>query len=121
MTTWVINMSEVPDFHLPFNFERLMCRSCTLVDTYYIFGPLQCKHCNHHEFADSTNFEDEWSIHHKNQRALDEAMQLVADLSTVVEKFHRGWYSTWNSYSTEQVNFDKPKLLDPIDYFSGEQ
>ncbi|MEG1707112.1 MAG: hypothetical protein RR285_00200 [Acinetobacter sp.] len=98
-----------------------MCNNCTLVDTYYTVGPFKCKHCDYREFADSTSFEDDWTVHNKNQRALAEAEQLVADLTGEVDKFQKGWFSTWNSYNTEQIDFQLPELIDPFEYFSGEQ
>lgn len=111
-------MTEVADFNLPFNFLRLMCRNCILIDTYYTIGPTKCKHCGYNEFSDSTQFEDEWVAHQKNQQALAEAEDLVASLKHEIEKFDSGWYSSWNSYSTEQLAFDKPNLIDPFEYFS---
>lgn len=114
-------MSEVLNFNLPFHFERLMCNNCTLVDTYYTVGPFKCKHCDYRDFSDSTNFEDDWTIHNKNQRALAEAEQLVADLAEEVAKFEKGWFSTWDSYTTEQIDFQQPTLIDSFAYFSGEQ
>lgn len=114
-------MTEVADFHLPFHFERRMCQNCILVDTYYTVGPFKCKHCDCQEFADSTSFEDDWTIHNKNQRALAEAEQLVADLAGEVAKFEKDWFSTWNSYNTEQIDFQQPTLIDSFAYFSGEQ
>lgn len=113
-------MSEVPDFHLPLNFERLMCHSCTLVDTYYMVGPFKCKHCEYTSFSDSSNFEDDWLNHQKNQRALLEAQELVASLKSQVDEFEKGWFGTWNSYHTEQLGFNTPVVIDPLDFFSGE-
>lgn len=113
-------MSEVPNFRLPLNFERLMCHNCALVDTYYIIGPLKCRHCDYMSFADSINFEDDWANHQKNQRALSEAQELVASLKFQVDEFEKGWFSTWNSYTTEQLDFEKPQVINPYDFFSGE-
>ena len=111
-------MTEVADFHLPLNFLRLMCHNCILVDTYYVVGPFKCKHCGHMSFADSTQFEDEWVVHQKNQQALSEAESLVANLKHEVDNFEKAWFSTWNSYDTEQTEFETPNLIDPMDYFS---
>ena len=111
-------MTEVADFHLPFNFLRLMCHNCTLIDTYCTIGPTKCKHCGYTEFADSTQFDDEWVVHQKNQQALAEAEALVANLKHEVDTFHTGWFSSWNSYTTEQRDFDKPNLINPFEYFS---
>lgn len=113
-------MSEVKGFSLPYNFERLMCYSCTIVDTYYTIGPVLCKRCGYNEFADSTQFEDAWVIHQKNLIALSEAEDLVHKLKQTTETFDKGWFSTWNSYDAEQLSFETPDLIDPFNYFSGD-
>ncbi len=113
-------MAEVPNFSLPYHFERRMCHNCSLVDTYYTIGVFKCKHCHYNHFGCSTEFEDDWVNHQKNQRALEEAKDLVADLQHEIDKFEKGWSSTWNSYSTEQIDFETPELINPFSYFSGD-
>ena len=113
-------MTEVADLRLPFNFLRLMCHNCALIDAYYTIGPTKCKHCGYHAFSDSTQFEDEWVVHQKNLMTLSEAEDLVHKLKQTTETFDKEWFSTWNSYDAEQLSFETPDLINPFNYFSGD-
>ena len=45
--------------------------------------------------------------------------ELVSVLKHEIEKFNNGWFSTWNSYQPEQLNFAPPTIIDPQDFFSS--
>ena len=112
-------MTEVQNYTLPSGKERLMCEDCLIVDIYELNQPFKCNRCGNTTFQRSSDFDDEWIAHQKNTQTLAEAEELVSVLKHEIEKFNNGWFSTWNSYQPEQLNFATPTIIDTQDFFSS--